>query len=195
MGGYLAGVAAIDREIGRLEDELRRSGRWPRTLFIITADHGESFGEHGVPYHGLFTYEAVSHVPGLVAGGPVQPQRIDSVLSHRDLPATVLGAFGLVSSQPDVEEFGRSWLRLRRTNALHCFAVVRSASGPGGSHPMAALVDDDFKLLVTFENGLIELYRPRQDPEEKSDLRARLPADTRRLQTELALFRDIDGYP
>jgi Sulfatase len=195
MGGYLAGVADVDREIGRLEDALRSSGRWARTLLVVTGDHGESFEEHGVPYHGLFTYEAVSHVPGLLAGGPIQPRRIDAVLSHRDLPATLLGAFGLVASQPDVEQYGRSWLRLRTADALHRFAVMRSTSGPGGSHPMAALVDDQFKLIVTFENDLTELYRPRQDPEEKIDLRAPLDADARRLLQQLALFRDIDGYP
>ena len=60
---------------------------------------------------------------------------------------------------------------------------------------MAALVDDQFKLIVTFENDLVELYRPREDPDEKNDLRAPLDQDAARLQKQLALYRDIDGYP
>ena len=79
MGHYLTALSTVDREIGRLEDQLRSSGRWPKTLLIVTADHGEAFGEHGVPYHGLLAYEAVSHVPGVIAGGMIQPRRIDAV--------------------------------------------------------------------------------------------------------------------
>jgi hypothetical protein len=191
MGRYLTALNDIDREIGRLEDHLRSSGRWQKTLLIVTGDHGESFGEHGVPYHGLLTYEAVSHVPGLVAGGIVQPKRVNAVLSHRDLPSTILGAFGFV----EAEDFGRSWLRLRTSPALHRFVVVRSASGVGASHPMAALVEGELKLIVTLENDLVELYRPEEDPDERIDLRAPLVEEAARLEKELALFRDIDGYP
>jgi hypothetical protein len=181
---YLAALQSIDQQLGRLQEHLP----WERTILIVTSDHGESFGDHGIPYHGLGAWEAVAHVPGLVAGGAIPPRHSGAVLSHRDIPATVMGAFGL----PTVEEFGRSWLRLRQSAALHRFVVVRSASGPGGSYPMAALIDDRFKLIVTFENDLVELYRP---PDETHDLFTELPQDAVRMKKQLALYRDIDGFP
>ena len=195
MARYLTALQTVDEELGRLHDELVHSGRWQKTLFIVTSDHGEAFGEHGVPYHGLGGYQSVVHVPGLVAGGMITPLRTPALVSHRDVPATVLGAFGLVKAEPDVEDPGRSWLRLRTTPAQHQFVVIRSASGSGGSKPMAALVDGRWKLLVTLENDLLELYDLERDPEEAHDLRAERPADTARLSRQLALYRDVDGFP
>ena len=38
-----------------------------RTLIVVTADHGESFGEHGEETHGVFVYDATLRVPFIVA--------------------------------------------------------------------------------------------------------------------------------
>ncbi len=201
VGPYLTALATIDREIGRLQDWLMATDRWSRTLVIITADHGESFGEHGVAYHGIGTYESVVHVPGILVGPGVTPLRYSKVVSHRDLPATILGGFGLVARDPSVEEFGRSWLRLDAAPAapLHHFVVTRSDRAEAGldtrKMPMAAIVDDELKLLVTFAIDLKELYAPLDDPRERRDLFASMSGPAGRLDRQLALYCDIDGYP
>ena len=46
------------------------------TLVIVTADHGESLGEHGELTHGMFAYEATLHVPLIVA-------RVDAAVRRR----------------------------------------------------------------------------------------------------------------
>jgi hypothetical protein len=198
FGPYLTALATIDREIGRFDDWLVASGRAPRTMILVTGDHGESLGEHGIGYHGIDAYEAVVHVPGILVGPGVTPARFDGVASHRDVPATVLGAFGLVAKTPAIEEFGRSWLRqIAAPGApLHRFVVVRSdRAGELVSMPMAALVEDRWKLVVTFAIDLNELYAPLDDPRERDDLYAQFPDEGQRLAHELALYRDIDGYP
>ncbi len=45
---------------------LRSAGQLDRTLIVVTADHGESLGEHGETTHGLFAYESTIHVPMIV---------------------------------------------------------------------------------------------------------------------------------
>ena len=63
------------RITARSRSSIARSGRcsiaWPRlprpTLVIVTADHGESLGEHGELTHGMFAYEPTLHVPLIVA--------------------------------------------------------------------------------------------------------------------------------
>ena len=62
---YYGEIAFIDRELGRLFDRLSSLSR--PTLVIVTADHGESLGEHGELTHGMFAYEATLHVPLIVA--------------------------------------------------------------------------------------------------------------------------------
>ena len=62
---YYGEVAFVDRALGPLFDRLATLPR--PTLVIVTADHGESLGEHGELTHGMFAYEATLHVPLIVA--------------------------------------------------------------------------------------------------------------------------------
>src|SRR6185503_15668636 len=61
LARYDSEVAYTDREIGRLLDGLGKLAR--PTLVVITADHGEEFGEHGGAYHGSSVYEEQVRVP------------------------------------------------------------------------------------------------------------------------------------
>ena len=69
-----------------LVDKLRRSGLLERTWLIITADHGESFGEHaGVFCHGTSLYQTEVHVPLLIVppGGRATKQVVGEPVSLR----------------------------------------------------------------------------------------------------------------
>src|SRR3954470_20786592 len=60
---YFGEVAAVDAALGPLLQPAldRAAGR--DTLIVLTADHGESLGEHGEMAHGLFGYDAALHLP------------------------------------------------------------------------------------------------------------------------------------
>lgn len=70
---YDASIAYADRELGRLVDALRASGELDRTVFVFTADHGESLGEHGEKTHAIFVYRATTHVPLIIRYPPEYP--------------------------------------------------------------------------------------------------------------------------
>ena len=63
---YDAAIAYADRELGRLVEALRKSGELDDTVFVFTADHGESLGEHGEKTHAIFVYEATTRVPLII---------------------------------------------------------------------------------------------------------------------------------
>src|SRR5262249_20702318 len=64
---YDGEVASTDAAIGTLVDGLRSRGLLDGTLLVVTADHGESLGEHGYRFaHGEVLYEDNVHVPALV---------------------------------------------------------------------------------------------------------------------------------
>jgi tetratricopeptide (TPR) repeat protein len=94
---YYGEVAFVDRALGPLFD---RVAALPRpTLVIVTADHGESLGEHGELTHGMFAYEPTLHVPLIIAtlGKDTKDLKgivIDSAVRHIDLVPTVLDAIG-----------------------------------------------------------------------------------------------------
>jgi arylsulfatase A-like enzyme len=197
---YLANLNFIDQQLYRLLQQLRRDGLFDRTLLIVTADHGEGFGQHQVPFHGVTAFEMLTHVRGLVLGPGIAARRYDGLVSHRDIPATVMGGFGLVEDHPDVERFGRSWLRLRQAPEapLHRFVVTRSAraaSGNAYSQPILAIIEGSYKLVESFDDRLMELYDPVADPSEIRNLLTDLPRETARMDDHLQMFRDVDGYP
>jgi tetratricopeptide (TPR) repeat protein len=96
---YLAEVAWTDAALQPLFARLRRGNR--PTLVVVTADHGESRGEHGELTHGIFAYESTLRVPLIVADiDPAQPAPgagvvVSTPVRHVDLLPTLLEAAGL----------------------------------------------------------------------------------------------------
>ncbi|HUR27472.1 MAG TPA: sulfatase, partial [Planctomycetota bacterium] len=66
MDRYDEQILHLDRELGRLFEALERRGILDRTWVIVTADHGEAFGEHGVTDHGSGVFDEIVRVPLLV---------------------------------------------------------------------------------------------------------------------------------
>ena len=60
---YVGEIAFADSQIGRLLEALEQRQLLDRTIVMVTADHGESLGEHGERDHGIFVYESVLRVP------------------------------------------------------------------------------------------------------------------------------------
>jgi len=60
---YRRAIAILDRRIERIVEIYRRHGRWDNTLMILTSDHGQAFGEHGMIWHGVRTDEEMLRVP------------------------------------------------------------------------------------------------------------------------------------
>lgn len=195
--GYLSSVAFADRHVARLLESLPTE----RTVVIVTADHGEAFGEHGVHGHGASGYEQVIAVPGILFAPGLRPGRDARLMTTRGLPATVWGALGFAREAAAAERFGRSWLRVRDAPVdapLHDFVVVRSArysSGAVGHTPLAVLVAPRWKLVASFDEGLFELYDRDRDPGERRSVAADRPDVVEQLWRRLALYCDLDRYP
>jgi arylsulfatase len=101
---YDAEVRYADREIGRLLDALRASGALERTLVIVTADHGESLGEHRYWFeHGRHAYEVTCRVPLIVR----VPERLPPGLARRPEPARRGADLSLADLAPTLLELLR----------------------------------------------------------------------------------------
>jgi arylsulfatase A-like enzyme len=94
-------IAFLDEQLGRLLDELNRRGLLDNTEVIITADHGEAFGDHGTYGHNGSVNLDETGVP-LVILSPAAPagRVVESPVSLRDLPATVVDRLGLSAGSP-----------------------------------------------------------------------------------------------
>ncbi len=88
---YVESLATVDRLIGRILDALAAQPMPERTVVIVVADHGESFGEHKTLLHGRRLYDELLRVPFLVKGA-----------ARLGTPRVVRGDVGLVDVVPTV---------------------------------------------------------------------------------------------
>lgn len=92
---YFAFTTQLDAQIGKLLDGLAKLGVADNTIVIFTSDHGDMLGEHGRFYKGLMTEGSVG-VPFMVRWPGVAKAREEAALvSHVDLPPTILAAAGI----------------------------------------------------------------------------------------------------
>ncbi len=92
---YQAELALVDAQLKRLFESLQRSGQLDETLVVITSDHGEEFGEHGMYGHGQ-VYDELLHVPLMirVPSSPKAARRSDPV-ALVDIMPTLLSHLGI----------------------------------------------------------------------------------------------------
>jgi arylsulfatase A-like enzyme len=93
-GRYEAEVRAADRAIGTLIAHFRAAR--PKATVIVTADHGEEFGDHGGSFHGSSLYDEQVRVPLLWSSpGAVAPRTIEAPVELTDVGTTILSTAGV----------------------------------------------------------------------------------------------------
>jgi choline-sulfatase len=156
---YDAEVAYADAMIGRLLDRLRAASALDRTLIVVTADHGESLGEHGETTHGLFAYDATLAVPLIVAGASIAAARVNAPVGHDDIMPTVLDLAGVV---PPEGMDGRSLIDPPPPDRGILFEAL-DASLTRGWAPLTGIVSGHWKYI---DLPVRELYDIQADPRE-----------------------------
>jgi len=87
---YNGEVAYTDHCIGKVINKLKSLKIYDSTLIVVTADHGEMFGEHGELTHGYFLYRSNIRVPMIFKlPGSSSPQRIEDIAGIIDIVPTV----------------------------------------------------------------------------------------------------------
>jgi arylsulfatase A-like enzyme len=95
-GAYLAAIRWVDDAVERVREALEASGDLERTVMVFAADHGETFGEHGVHGHARNVLTPVVSVP-LVFRFPfrVQPVRVAAQVRNLDISPSLLALAGV----------------------------------------------------------------------------------------------------
>jgi hypothetical protein len=91
---YLREVELADRSLGELIKGLEQRGLWERTILIVSADHGEALGDHGIPHHGGGIYESLVRVPLVMRVPGVRARRVDVPVTTLDIAPTLLDLVG-----------------------------------------------------------------------------------------------------
>ncbi len=159
---YKAEVEAADRAVGELIAELKEQGLYDESLIVLTSDHGEGLGEHGIVGHAVQLYDEVLHVP-LVVKLPnnARPAHLvraaGALVRHKDLAPTLLTALD-VPPLPDAT--GRP---IHNTTPR---ILLAEAHPPEAPQPLYAMRDATYKLIYFADDDRFELYALATDPLE-----------------------------
>ncbi len=180
---YAAEVAFVDEQIGRVVDYLKARGQWGDTAVVLTADHGESLGEHGEITHGHFIYDATTRVATLVrvpgtAGGRSFEQRVRGI----DLMPTALGVLGLpVPAAVQGDDLRPLWQHQRASRRAAYSETFLPYYDFGWGY-LRSLELDGWKYVLAPKP---ELYNLDADPNERQNLVEREPERAAHLRDTL----------
>jgi arylsulfatase A-like enzyme len=192
-GRYDREVMNSDRQIGRILAALRAlpGGVAERTVVVVTSDHGEAFGEHGMSYHGVELWEELVRVPWVMRVPGVAPRHITAARSQIDLAPTLLEVLRLPAPAADAPDAfsGRSLVpEMLGEAAPERPVYIELPEGPYNSL-RRALVFEGAKLLERGARRFM-LYDLAADAAERTDLAA---TNATRLGRMRAVMEQVRG--
>ncbi|HEX7671609.1 MAG TPA: sulfatase-like hydrolase/transferase, partial [Polyangiaceae bacterium] len=182
---YDSEIATADATVGAIVDLVRKAR--PKAVVIVTADHGEEFGDHGGRYHGTTVYEEQVRVPLLIsAPGAVPARRIATVVQTIDLLPTLLSALSIPPSP-----------RIRGRDLGPLLLGEKPGVDPGiafaETEENALLAKGNLRLVCARKLGACRLFDIEHDALEREDLRATQNARFTAMRGELSALEASHG--
>ena len=179
---YDSSIAYLDDRLGILYNKLTEQKILDNTIVIITSDHGESFGEHGIFGHGNSLYFETLWVPLLIRFPSQVPRgvRIEQPVGLRDIPMTVLDLIGVNKGENSFpgQSLGRYWDKTANESKTDTNQMILSeisganwmeAKAPAFKGEVKSLVKDRYHYIRN-SDGSEELYNLKTDPKELHSL-------------------------
>jgi arylsulfatase A-like enzyme len=197
LAKYWAMIELIDDNIGRLIETLEETGQRENTLIILTSDHGNMVGHHGLTAKGCRFYEGLVRVPLIFSMPGVVKQNVrnDVLVELVDIAPTLLELAGrpadegmhgksLVGQLTRPERAGehRQFVYSTYTNALAHAEKDARAYG-------TMIRTRRYKLVNYHGHGVGELFDMEKDPGEFNNLWS--DPDHQRIKMDL-MIRSFD---
>lgn len=172
---YDHGIAWLDVAVESVVTQLQARGLWDDTLLVVTADHGEFLGEHGLVEHSKDIYQEVLRVPLIVrVPGRASARVVQERTTLAALPRLVLEH--VPGAEAWRERFPAHGPDAAVLAEVH-FTRGKDLNQPWGARfqrERFALFADRYKLILSTD-GDDELFDLEADPGELHDLSEEKP--------------------
>ncbi len=204
LAGYDAEIHYADEHVGRMLDALKERGLYEETLIVVTGDHGEEFGEHGLYREHWGTHEGTQHVPLLVkppASAGVDPGSRRELVTNVDMAPTLADYAGLDapaawqgrSLRPLLEGDLDSGANSASDAEWREFVVLDH----GQYTAQRAVRTDQYKYIRTYNPGMWggvvpeeALYDLEADPWEQENVASEHPDLVEELRSRMAAWAE-----
>jgi arylsulfatase A-like enzyme len=212
---YDGEIAYVDDRLGQVIEKLKEKDLYDDTLIIVTSDHGENLGQHGMWEHGG-VYEPVIYVPLIMVCPSVLPKekRVEGFAQQVDISTTIfeLADVPLASVMERMETYvkktgnpaysknirgftdGVNLLDLMDGREIRDYIIaetgnVRLIRGAEDKIEAKTLgirtIREDEWKLIVYSNGRKELFNIEEDPMEIRNLADEKPEIVDRLNSSL----------
>lgn len=165
---YDANLRYGDWAVGEAEKLLSERGLLEKTLVIITADHGEAFGEHAHPWHGRSVYDEACHIPLLMRfpNGLGARRRIEALTQTIDLLPTIFDLLAVKRPGKGMQGKSLAPLLAGAADPVREYVFCR-----GGGSPSKYLVRSKEQALILYSNGEWRArYDLKKDPKQRRNV-------------------------
>ena len=200
-GLYRAELAYLGERIRELRSMLEAAGEWEDTVFVVTGDHGENVGDHGLMDHQYCLYDTLLHVPLFVHGPGFDEGEDDRLVQLTDLFPTLLDVAGVdtdetreglqgTSFHPETDADPREYAIAEYLSPQPSMEALERRVGELPSEverfdrSLRAIRTGEYKL-VRGSDGARELYHVATDPEERQELSDEQPETVADLEARL----------
>lgn len=173
-------IAYVDSQLGTLLTQLERRGLLANTVVVVTADHGEEFGEHGWVSHGNGLYLPALRVPLVIffPGHVPEGAVVAEPVTLRDLPATVLDLLNLPDQRSiPGNSLSSRWHSVGDSSRAATSPVLSEVRSVRNGPRWYAVAKGDMESIVIGNHHYIrngdgreELFDIAVDPWEKTNL-------------------------
>ncbi|SIR74509.1 Arylsulfatase A [Haladaptatus litoreus] len=195
LAHYRAEIRYADRHIGRVIEHLEDEGLYDDTLIVVTADHGEEFGEHGLYREHWSTHDGTQRVPLIIkppASSPVERGVRDQLVTNVDMAPT-LAEYAEI--EPPAQWQGQSLVPLIRNSDADWRSHI--VFDHGLYTAQRAIRTERWKLVRTYHPGMwadsvpnYQLYDMNADPWEQNDCSSDNLEVVSGLENQLLLWAD-----
>lgn len=204
---YKAKIAAIDENIGKVIENLEKSKLMDNTIIFITADHGDTLGDHTYPsfHHQFSIYNALTRIPLIIYSPQIKAyaKRVKApLIENIDIFPTILDFCSIdktsyLKSSPAVslaKYIFESFQGKPRDYAIAMYEAPKKFVNwnkkyvnPAYVRKLLAVQDERYKLIFS-DDEKIELYDIIADPQEQKNIKDRFPEICNNLR---AKFNEI----
>jgi len=176
---YDGEIRYVDALVGEVMEALERLNIADRTALIVTSDHGEQLGQHGMYGHGML-HEAVIYIPLIIRCPNLLPEGkiIEGYVQQADIAPTILELMGL--DEEKIPEMGGS-------------SLIPVIEGGKGTREEIFVEDQEYraymrgswKYMRNYFSGKEELYEVKSDPMEVINLTEREGGRLKEMRSKL----------
>ena len=198
---YDAGIRFADESLADFFSVMKKRGDYDDATIMVSADHGEGFGEHDFFLHAHHFWEEVVHVPLLIKGPRFQAGAVETrVIDSLDVVATIADLTGARSDdlpgvsllntaakpQPIISEYNEFGIH-RQAIVGERYKVIWQRPADEEWYLREAKKKEYFPS-VSFDKEVIRVFDLKADPKERNDLAEKMPAEAAALLKQLRAF-------